>query len=450
MAVAGQGLAEAFARLAPMLAIAVPVQSDVQLVGFADAVEQVARCVEALQLRVAAEFDARSDETLGEESFARRLGGRKAAGALETVTRTSASDAARRVREARSLARLPVFADAVACGVIGRVQAAEITAPLFAPATVADPALVAAACENLIELAEAVPASAVVEAARAWAAVLDPDGIEPVEQAAIEKRFVHLGRAKNGLVRLTSLLPVEQAAAIRTVIDAYLNPRAGACVTFTPGEDTGDAADRLPTEDAAPPRDPRTRGQQTADILHAVFTAHARSGDAPTLGGTHPMILVTVTKDELENGRGAAWIDGEDDPISAKTAARIAESGGAQQIEVSPDGQILTLGRTQRCFTPAQRRALAARDHGCIIPGCTAPARWCETHHLTDWQHGGTTDITNGVLLCWWHHHDIDTGPYEIRMTDNGTPQIRWVFGSHASPWVTATHTPRHQRTHTA
>ena len=35
----------------------------------------------------------------------------------------------------------------------------------------------------------------------------------------------------------------------------------------------------------------------------------------------------------------------------------------------------LAVGRSARTATPAQRRALAARDQGCIIPGCGSPRR---------------------------------------------------------------------------
>ena len=49
----------------------------------------------------------------------------------------------------------------------------------------------------------------------------------------------------------------------------------------------------------------------------------------------------------------------------------------------------LAVGRTARTATPAQRRALAARDRGCIIPGCAIPAEACQTHHVEDWASGG-------------------------------------------------------------
>ncbi|GAA4182563.1 hypothetical protein GCM10022288_00660 [Gryllotalpicola kribbensis] len=171
----GEGIAAASACLDPVLPDSFAILSDDQLVGAAQAVEELSRKVEALQLAVAREFDHRTDETLGEDSLARRLGARKAWGALETVTRTCAKDARERVLESRRLAKLPVIETAVHEGVLGRAQAVAIIGPLIPAADGKDPQLVEAACTNLIELSKTLPATAVVEAAEAWKLVLDPE-----------------------------------------------------------------------------------------------------------------------------------------------------------------------------------------------------------------------------------------------------------------------------------
>ncbi|GAA4154101.1 hypothetical protein GCM10022286_01240 [Gryllotalpicola daejeonensis] len=453
MAAVGGGLREALEAVAPFAPLACAVLTDDQLVGAAQAVEDLARQVEGMQLAIAREVDNRTDETLAEDSLARKLGAKKPWGALETVTRTSAKDARERVAEARRLAKLPVLETAVDEGVLGRAQAAAIIEPLLPATERADTALVEAACENLVDLSKVLPATAVVEAAQAWALVLDPDGVEPVEKAAVEKRFFRLGRAKDGLVKFSGALPVEQAAAIRAVLDAYVNPRAGASVALTPTSDSsdevelGDQKPMLVATETQPPTDMRTPDQKRADVMHAVFTAAARAPQTPSMGGAHPTILVVVPKEDFDSGHGAARIDGEDEPISAKTAKRIAESGGYQEVQVDQAGKILNLGDTKRCATPWQRKALAVRDKGCIIPGCAMPARWCEVHHIQPDRDGGPTDILNLTLLCWFHHHDIDTGPYQLRMGEDGTPEIRWVFGSHATDWVKAVHTPKRDLT---
>ncbi|WP_344792805.1 HNH endonuclease signature motif containing protein [Gryllotalpicola daejeonensis] len=436
--------------MSALLPVSLAVLTDDPLVGFAQAVEEAGRVLDGLRLGVAREFDNRTDETLGEDSLARKLGAKRPWGALETVTRTSAKDARERVAEARRLAKFAVLEAAVEAGVLGRAQAVAIMEPLLPAADRADTALVEAACENLVDLSKVLPATAVVEAAEAWALVLDPDGVEPVEKAAVEKRFFRLGRAKDGLVKFSGALPVEQAAAVRALLDAYVNPRAGASVMFTPNaaDDSNDVEDgrqkpMLTATETEPPTDTRTPDQKRADVMHAVFAAAARAPETPTMGGSHPTVLVVVPKDDFETGHGAARIDGEDEPVSAKTAKRIAETGGYQEVQIDSAGKILNLGDTKRCATVWQRKALAVRDKGCIIPGCTMPARWCEVHHIRPDRDGGPTDILNLTLLCWFHHNDIDTGPYQLRMGDDRTPEIRWTFGSHATEWIKAIHTPK-------
>jgi N-acyl-D-aspartate/D-glutamate deacylase len=75
--------------------------------------------------------------------------------------------------------------------------------------------------------------------------------------------------------------------------------------------------------------------------------------------------------------------------------ARLSCDAVLYKVLTSPTGAVLDLGRAVRTVTPAQRRALTARDRGCIIPGCTAPLAACDAHHIHYWRHGGRTDITN-------------------------------------------------------
>jgi hypothetical protein len=74
----------------------------------------------------------------------------------------------------------------------------------------------------------------------------------------------------------------------------------------------------------------------------------------------------------------------------------------------------MDLGRSARTASAGQRRALAARDRGCIMPGCGVPAEACQTHHLQEWSEGGTTDLANMALLCWAHHRQVDLRMWTI------------------------------------
>jgi HNH endonuclease len=95
-------------------------------------------------------------------------------------------------------------------------------------------------------------------------------------------------------------------------------------------------------------------------------------------------------------------------------------------VLLDPHGAVLTLGRAARLASPAQKRALLARDIGGVIPGCAVPGQHCDVHHPTAWADGGRTDITNLTLLCPRHHSEVHdrTSSWQIIMI-HGVPWVR-------------------------
>jgi hypothetical protein len=84
------------------------------------------------------------------------------------------------------------------------------------------------------------------------------------------------------------------------------------------------------------------------------------------------------------------------------------------RIILAGRSEILDVGRATRTPTPAQWKALVARDGHCQAPGCNRPPSDCQAHHIWDWILGGPTDLENLKLLCWYHHrqqhiHDAQT-----------------------------------------
>ena len=110
-----------------------------------------------------------------------------------------------------------------------------------------------------------------------------------------------------------------------------------------------------------------------------------------------------------------------DRTLGPRLLARLTCDSVLQRVLLAPNGAALNLGRDTRTITPAQRRALNARDRGCVIPGCTAPPHWCEGHHITWWRHNGPTDITNLALVCGRDHSLIHLGIWDLT-TINGLP----------------------------
>jgi hypothetical protein len=37
-------------------------------------------------------------------------------------------------------------------------------------------------------------------------------------------------------------------------------------------------------------------------------------------------------------------------------------------------------------------------------------------HHIIAWQNGGTTDLTNGILMCRHHHRELHEGDWRIAL----------------------------------
>jgi hypothetical protein len=92
-------------------------------------------------------------------------------------------------------------------------------------------------------------------------------------------------------------------------------------------------------------------------------------------------------------------------PVSTTTAQRYVCAAGTVPILFDQDEQVVNVGRDQRLFTRRQRIGMAARDGGCVWPGCDRPPSWCEAHHIDEWDaHHGRMDIADGVLLCRFHH----------------------------------------------
>ncbi|GAB3130264.1 hypothetical protein GCM10027056_33580 [Glaciibacter psychrotolerans] len=187
--------------------------------------------------------------------------------------------------------------------------------------------------------------------------------------------------------------------------------------------------------------DTRTAGEKRADILRGMFTQLAQADNTPSIGGAPPTVVVHVNVNDIESGRGVGWIDGVDAPISLRTVDQMMCAGGTQTVLFGPNGEVLTLTDPQRLFNRAQRRAILARDGGCGVPGCDAPAQWLEFHHVIPWSKGGTTEVDNGVALCWRHHHTIETSGWEILMV-NGRPQVK------APAWIDPTRTWRDANRH--
>ncbi|RZU61071.1 HNH endonuclease signature motif containing protein [Zhihengliuella halotolerans] len=456
-------------------------QDDEALIQGTRAAESAGRHLDAFRIRNAGEVAVRSEKSLGEDRLSARLGCRTEVELLQRLTRLSYGQLKRRIaldadtRPTISVSGAPVepkfphVAAALHQGRIDPETAALVTGMLNKVARRADPAMLAEAEAELVDAATGALAARLLRQAQAeqdgtdssgvpvvpdeglalsypqmlklahqWGACLDEDGPDPAEERAHGKRSLTLGSPRDGLVPLTGWLLPEVAAHLLRVFDAHSNPAAR---TTSPGtEAAGDEANAAGADSntdpattaataGAPVLDGRTAAQKRHDILMTVVQAASRCEETPHLGGDTATLLVHVNAADLLDPQGYAQLEGIDVPVSSRIAHRTACTGAVQKVVFDTNGRIIGLGAKERTFTGHQRRAIAARDGGCVIPNCTIRAAWCEVHHVTGWAKGGKTTIENGVLLCWHHHHSLEKSGWDIQMR-NGVVQVK------APPWL--------------
>ncbi len=260
---------------------------------------------------------------------------------------------------------------------------------------------------------------------------LDEAGIAGREQLAYSQRSLRRSMRPNGLSRYTLDPDLEMSAWLDDVYDKLTSPRRGGPRFVDPG-------DRAWAEDIA--TDTRTTEQYLHDAFLGLLrkgvdadradaraessqatdsrTAGSRSTGRRTpriVGSRLPAVRVLVTEESLRTRTGHGRIEGINTPVSIETVERQICLSGTIPIEFGRDGNVIDLGREARLFTPHQKIALAARDGGCMFPGCDRPASWTEAHHIKHWKRDtGNTDLADGILLCRHHHMLVHNNHWEI------------------------------------
>jgi hypothetical protein len=189
----------------------------------------------------------------------------------------------------------------------------------------------------------------------------------------------------DGMVRISVVLPAEQAALIDAAIEAAARSAS----------EEGASADVLPTPDEPAPRQAPDRVQALVDV--AVSYLETLPGEP---ADDHTVVMVHVNAEALDVPArtsieaGTCFVQGHG-PVEPATAERLLCTAKVQGVLVGRGGKVLSLGRTKRLATRAQRRALKVRDKGISqFPGCHATSH-LDAHHIVAWSHGGPTDLDN-------------------------------------------------------
>ncbi|MGC4838185.1 DUF222 domain-containing protein [Micromonospora vinacea] len=232
-----------------------------------------------------------------------------------------------------------------------------------------------------------------------------PDIAETAARAALDAearrtardRHLTLSEQTDGRLRLTGTLDSETAGLLRAAIDPLTTPSG--------------------------PDDTRSPGQRRHDALTELCRLTLRTGQLPDSGGDSAQIVITTSYDGLARqlSTGALDIGLE---LTPDTVRRLACDATILPAVLGGTGQVLDVGRQRRLITGPLRRALVLRDRGCAFPGCDRPPRWCDAHHIHHWADGGTTSLTNAVLLCGHHHRHVHQTDWVVRLGDDGHPEF--------------------------
>lgn len=373
--------------------------SDSELLDAQRHVAEIRRRADAAAASLAAEVAVRSQPDLGYSGLAQRLGARTPEILVQQTTGVSKQEAHALTRVGALLADgsapwLSGVATSVADGSSSVAVAEAIRVGLGTPDAIVTEASLASAAAVLLEEAAGLTLERLSARARELRSQLDLDRVAEREEFLRQQRYLRVTPRPDGMVRISGLLDPESAAPVVAAFDAATSPRRGG-PRFVDDEAKA-RAERIVA-------DPRTLDQLMADTLVDLVTVATAVDDGTILGSTKPTVHILVTQKELDEGRGAGHLEGSNAPVSLGTVHRNACASGAIPI-LFRRNQPVDLGRTERCFTPAQRIVISARDGGCIFPGCDRPPSWSEVHHVHEWQHGGRTDVRDGVLLCRHHH----------------------------------------------
>jgi hypothetical protein len=223
----------------------------------------------------------------------------------------------------------------------------------------------------------------------------DPEAYVAEEVQGVEARSLTLTMADDGVVLVNGILDKVGGAALRTALEP-LARRAGK-------------------------DDNRHYDRRLADALIDLSMHALDTGVIPQQASQRTHLQVTACLETLLGLDGAPAAELEFSlPISAKALERLACDCSKTRILFDSDSMVIDVGRAKRVISGPTRKALNARDRGCVWPGCDRPATWTSGHHLVHWIRGGTSDLPNLALLCYRHHWNVHEGNWQIVRTDDG------------------------------
>jgi hypothetical protein len=127
----------------------------------------------------------------------------------------------------------------------------------------------------------------------------------------------------------------------------------------------------------------------------------------------------------------ACFMDGTS--ISRTAARRLACDAGVVRLVEDEHGNPLSIGRKTRTISGALKRALLRRDRTCRFPGCENRV-FLEAHHIQHWADGGSTDVSNVLLTCGFHHRFVHEYGFTVELAPDGSARFLDPSGRAVAP----------------
>ena len=125
----------------------------------------------------------------------------------------------------------------------------------------------------------------------------------------------------------------------------------------------------------------KTLGERQADALGEICEHALDEGRLPLEGGERPHVTAILDYQWMREQARGLMFDFGGRGTAADLRALLCDCG-VTPVVFDGASQPLDLGRERRCVSPAQRKAVAARDRGCAHPGCHRKPAWCQVHHI--------------------------------------------------------------------
>ena len=426
--------------------------SDEQVVAFNQAIAECERRLGSYKTHAAGQLARRSRRDLGHSGLAARNGFSSPEKMLQEVTKSSGREAAQLVTLGRLLDETDAatkliddgvtdlggelivvpwqapIAAAVAEGVLSVECGDALRRGLGSPTELIAPEVLRGLAQLLIDEKADLSADRLLKAARLERDLVDFDGIRARQQDLYNRGGIRFFPKPDGMWQLTGQVDPESAAVLSTALDPYTSPRRGG-PRFT---DPAEIARAQAIID-----DPRTTERLALDGLLELVKLGAGLDPQkmhPKLRTLVKLITIVPAGEPVEGraggGAGFGILEANGEPVPAATVEHSLCEGDSIEILMTPDGAPLNLGRTARLYTQRQREVLAARDGGCLWPGCDRPPAFTEAHHTRHWKRDrGKTDVDDGCLLCRFHHMQLHNNGWEIERRRDAAARSRfWLI----------------------